>query len=381
VKKVVSLTLLTILSLDAESLVEVFENLEVDGYLRATYQAHDIKSDRVHEDDAIGGKLHLETGVFYGLSGGVSFYSSNALVNNENRGLVPLRGESHKSYSILGEAYLKTEFSETLLKVGRQEIETPFAQADDIGMVPNTFEAAMFESRLLKDTTLVLGQVQKMAGVDADSVDSFKRLNGSDNMQLLGLSYEGIPHVVLDAWYYNLKDAEVNKIAYVEASYEKEFKDITFGTALQYAKQGYSVGESANIYGVGVDATVKKFGLSVAAAYTEARDNAAFSGFGGGPFFSNSEYFILDNAGDDAKAIWFGAEYNAKSMGVEALTVALGEVTLENKRGEEASELDFTASYEINKNAEVHLIASKLKGTNVGEDDAKHLRVFANYNF
>jgi hypothetical protein len=33
------------------------------------------------------------------------------------------------------------------------------------------------------------------------------------------------------------------------------------------------------------------------------------------------------------------------------------------------------------KNLEMHLIYSDLKATNVGEDEAKHLRVFANYSF
>jgi len=43
------------------------------------------------------------------------------MFNDDNHGLVPLRGESHKSYAILGEAYLKSEFGKSMLKVGRQE--------------------------------------------------------------------------------------------------------------------------------------------------------------------------------------------------------------------------------------------------------------------
>ncbi len=52
-----------------------------------------------------------------------------------------------------------------------------------------------------------------------------------------------------------------------------------------------------------------------------------------------------------------------------------------NEAKKEATEADLVLSYEMNDDFEIHAIASNLKGHNVGEDDAKHLRVFANYNF
>ena len=379
--KIVSLILLGAVSVNAGNLAEAFSNAKVDGYLRATYQSHDIKNDAVYEDDALGGKLHFETAEVYGVTLGASFYTSNAIINNENKGLVPLRGESHKSYSILGEAYVKSEFGKNILKLGRQEIETPFAQTDDIGMVSNTFEAAMFESYELENTKIVLGQIQKMAGVDAEVVDTFTKINGSKNVQVVGVVYEGIPDVTLSGWYYSLKDAEVNKIAYLELDYEKELEGLSYGIGLQYAKQDHSVGKSANVYGATASISSNTLGVTLTTAYTEAKENSASSGFGGGPFFSNSEYLILDNAGKDAKAIWYGMEYNAEKIGLKALTFGLGRIALETQTAKKASELDFTASYEMSETAEVHLVASKLKGENVGEDDAKHLRIFANYNF
>jgi hypothetical protein len=380
-KRTFGLLVISAIGVESGNLAEVFESAKVDGYLRGTYQSHNVKDGKTYEDDALGGKLHIETGAVSGVSAGASFYTSNAVFNNDNKGLVPLRGESYKSYSILGEAYLKAEFGKSMLTVGRQEIETPFAQVDDIGMVPNTFEAAVFESKEIQDISIFLGQVQKMAGVDAPSVDNFKKINGSKNVQVLGLTYEGMSDLTLAGWYYNLRDGEVNKITYLEVDYEKELGEITYGVGLQYANQGYSVGETAKVYGGTFSATINKLGLTVATAYTEVHDNAATSGFGGGPFFSNSEYLILDNAGKDGKATWFGAEYDASHVGLKGLVLGLGHVTLENESSKKARELDLTLSYEVNEATEIHLIASNLKGANVGEDDAKHLRVFANYNF
>jgi len=374
-KRVIGALAIAIMGSQAENLVNV------DGYLRGTYQAHDVKGDRTYKDDALGGKLHINTAKVDGVSLGVSFYTSNSIINSENRGLVSLRGESHKSYTLLGEAYLKAESKRSLFKIGRQELDTPFADRDDIGMIPNTFEAAIFETKEIENTTIFLGQLQKMAGVDAKEIDRFTKINGSKNMQVLGVTYEGISSLTLAGWYYNLKGAEVDKIAYLEATYEKELEQITYQLALQYANESYRNQPNAKVYGGLVSITDNRVGVSLTTAYTKAKDNSAFSGFGGGPLFSNSEYLILDNAGEDGDALWIGVEYDASNVGLEGLTLGLGEIMLKDKAFKKSTEFDCVVGYEVSSELEVHLIASKLKAVNVGEDDAKHLRIFANYNF
>ena len=377
--KQVSLSLLLLSALTINAIAG--KETVVDGYIRGTYQSHDVKDDRVYKDDAIGGKLHFETASTDGVSLGASYYGTTEVFNDDNKGLIPLRGESHKSYAILGELYLKYESENSMLKVGRQEIDTPFAQTDDIGMIPNSFESVMFETQSFKDTTLVVGEIQKMAGVDAPRVDKFTKVNGSDNMQVLGVHYEGIEKTTLDGWYYHLNNAEVNSIAFLEVDYEKEFGSISYGVGIQYTHQRYEVGKTANIYGGTLSATVKKLGVTATVAHTKVYGNRAFSGFGGGPFYSNSEYLILDNAGEEGRATWFGLTYEATNRGLKGLLLGLGQITLKNNTNQEARETDFTAHYSLSKNSEMHLIASNLKGIKVGEDDAKHLRVFVNYNF
>jgi len=376
-KKIIGLALFTVVGVEADSLNQTI----VDGYIRGTYQSHDVKDDKVYKDDAIGGKLHFETASTDGVSLGASFYGSSSVVNDDNHGLISLRGESHKSYGILGEAYLKSKFGKNVLTIGRQEIETPFAQVDDIGMIPNTFEAVTLINNEMKDTTLFLGQIQKMAGVDAEVIDKFTKVNGSKNMQVLGLNYEGIDNLALLGWYYRLSGAEVDKITYLEATYEKEFGAYGYEWGLQYAQQGHNVGKSTQILGATLSVSAINMGLTFSTAYNETKDGSAFSGFGGGPFFSNSEYLILDNAGDDAKAKWMGVELDASVLGMDGLNIGIGKITLETAENKTATEVDFVASYEVNKDIEMHMIYSDLKGANVDEDDAKHLRIYANYNF
>jgi len=349
----------------------------VNGYIRSAYERHALKSDKTFEDGAIGGKLQLQTHSYYGISLGSSFYASNALGSSDNRGLVPFRGEVANSYAILGEAYIQIDFGKTYIKLGRQEIETPFAQMDDIGMVPNTFEAYILENKDIPDTTLFLGQIQKMAGVDADVVDKFTPINGNENMQVLGVTYEGLEDVMLTAWYYRIKNAQVDAIAYVEASYEKE----NYSLGVQYAHQSYTTGQDASVFGVSAGITFDAIGLSLSAAYNKMQGNAAFSGFGGGPFFSNSEYLIPDNAGIDGSQSNIGVEWDVSSIGADGLSISLGHATLQNQANQKATETDLVVAYSLSKNIETHLIASHINATNLGEDDANHMRVFINYTF
>lgn len=102
---------------------------------------------------------------------------------------------------------------------------------------------------------------------------------------------------------------------------------------------------------------------------------------GGGPFFSNSEYLIIDNAGRNGSQTWFGVEWDASSIGLDGLTLGLSKAILKNENSQKATETDLDISYQINKQIEMHMICSDLDGKNVGEDTAKHLRVFANYHF
>ena len=371
------LLLLNMLTVDAVANKETL----VDGYVRGTYQHHDVKDDRVYKDDAIGGKLHFETASTDGVSLGASYYGTTEVFNDDNKGLIPLRGESHKSYAILGELYLKYESENSMLKVGRQEIDTPFAQTDDIGMIPNTFESAIFTNKGIEGTTIFLGQINKMAGVDAEVVDKFTKVNGSKNMQVVGVTYEGVENLALSGWYYRLKGGDIDKISYLEANYQDDFANYSYELGVQYSKQSHSTGEDVKVLGGTVAINSKSSGVTVSTAYSKVKNGVANSGFGGGPFFSNSEYLIIDNAGESGTAKWMGVEFDGSRFGYSGLTLGLAKVTLETDLDREASEMDFVASYDFNDNMELHLIYSDLKALNVGEDDAKHLRVFANYNF
>ncbi|MCK4440865.1 MAG: OprD family outer membrane porin, partial [Sulfurovaceae bacterium] len=238
------------------------------------------------------------------------------------------------------------------IKAGRQLVDTPYANIDDIGMVPNTYEGYTLANTDLEDTTIVLAWLDKWAGVDTPVVDKFTDMQESKDAVLAGgVVYEGIENTNLQAWYYKLDNAN---FTYLEAGYEKDGLSI----AGQYTDQDN--GNSA--YGLSLSGSLD--GLTLNSAYNKV-DGMVSNGFGGGPFFTSSEDHTIAEA-QDQEALLLGAEY-----AYDKFTMNVTNVNFD--KGE--NETDYTLSYAFNDKMSFDLIYSDMY------DDGKMTRFFANYNF
>ncbi|MEA2029071.1 MAG: OprD family outer membrane porin, partial [Campylobacterota bacterium] len=177
--------------------------IEHDGYIRVGYQTFNNESDTVDEKDmSIGGKFNLELIANENFRVGATLLSTNALIEPSGYG-VPFYSTNLSSYTILAEAYLKANFSKTLLTIGRQELDTPYAQPDDVAMVPNRFEGVTLKSNEIEDTTLLLGYLTKWSGMDsAQDRAHFSKMNGDDGVWMANITYKGIENLKLQAWLY-----------------------------------------------------------------------------------------------------------------------------------------------------------------------------------
>jgi hypothetical protein len=374
-KNRVGLILLMIMSINvyADTLSEALGHSQFDGNIRVGYQNHETQGETKNEV-AIGVRLHVETATYYGLQLGTTLFSS---YGNGEEGFegVPFFDENNNDYAIIAEAYLKGTFSNTTLILGRQTIDTPFADSDDIGMVPNTFEAYTLINKDIKDTTIFISQVQKMSGVDSESPSQFTSLNGSKGVQVLGLTYEGIDHTALAGWFYNISGE--GKISYLEATYENETDAYTYGGVVQYVLQDYERGEDSTIYGVAASFGVKSVGLTTTVSYNNTHGRAAENFFGGGPFVTNAEHNTLKEAGFDGNIILYTLEWDASVVGVEDLMLR---VNIDAHHGEQyyAREYDIVAEYSYSDTMNISAVYSNIDDR---DESFKNLRVFANYSF
>ncbi len=371
-KQFLGLLFIVIMSIHiyADTLHDAFSHIQYDGNVRLGYQSHEVEND-TDTEFAVGLKLHFETAPYYGLQTGAAFFTSQGNGKEGFEG-VPFFDANNENYAILGEAYLKGIFSNTELILGRQSFDTPFADSDDIGMVPNTFEALSLVNTDLKDTTIFFSQVQRWSGVDSEAPSTFTDINGNDGMQILGVTYDGLRKTTLSGWFYNLSN-EV-KISYLEANYEDETDRVTYSAALQYAFQDYESGESSIVFGAAVALEVKKVGVTTTVAYNRTNGIAADNFFGGGPFFTNAEHNTLREAGPDGNIILYTLEWDASMIGVEGLNFAANI----DMHQDDSREYDLSMEYAYSKTVNFSAVFSDVEKN---EDAFKNLRIFTNYSF
>lgn len=358
----------------ADNLEEAFDNAKTDGYLRLGYQRHDSEN-----DISLGGKLHFETEEIDGTSVGVALYSTNAFLGkNDSRGLT-FFDSKHKAYSILGEAYLKGVLDNSILVIGRQVLDTPFADSDDIGMIPNLFEAYTFINSDIPNTTIIASWLNRGSGIDFDEPEKFSRLNGDHGVQTIGVEYEGLNNTTISGWFYNLKDEA--KLSYIELGYSFNMSDLIFDLAGQYSVQNFENSEDTTIVGANISISDEARGFTFASSYNKSSDFTATNGFGGGPFFTNSEHLTLPDAGEGGEIVFYSLEWDLGSIGVDGLSLFVSKADLSDKDGNEGDEVDFILHYDVDKRLSLDIIHSQIDNNNISGDKFDNTRAFINYTF
>ncbi|MEA2028625.1 MAG: OprD family outer membrane porin [Campylobacterota bacterium] len=353
--------------------------VEYSGYLRLGYQ--NFENNVINENDiAIGGKLNIELQHRGYFAFGVSFYTTNALSDKDNIG-VPFYSSENESYTILGEAYLKAKVAnKTTLKIGRQSFDSPFANTDDIGIIPNTFEGAILKYQdTPKRNKIVLAYLNKWSGVDSDEPQNFTKMNGDDGVYILGGAYGGLDNTQLKAWLYHIPN--IAKLAYFVANYNVAFNDINLAFAGQYSIQDYENSEKSTIYGASIEASYEPWGVTTTLSYNAVDGIGADNFFGGGPFLTSSEHITIPDGGENAKALLIGGSFDFATVGIENLTLSLNHLTIERELLDDITELDVTLEYNYSDNLNVQLIYSDVEDKSFADESFKDVRVFVNYSF
>ncbi len=351
--------------------------IDYSGNIRFGAQYHDSQTSG--SDIAVGGHIHAKTAPIQGLSFGTSLYTTNILFEKNDAFAVPFFGDKGESYSILSEAYMKFTHEKSTIIAGRQMLDTPFADSDDIGMIPNSFEAYTFLNQSVEDTTLVYSFVRQMSGVDADIPQRFSDINGGSGVHTVGLSYNGIADVSLSGWFYAMP--HFANITYGEVGYERTLEGVTWSILGQGAVEDFNVGKSAKVFGFATSLGHEKTAISLHLAYDKSLDAAAINGFGGGPYFVNCEHMTLADVGKDGAIMLYSLKWDASSVSVEGLSVSLTKASLEDGESHDGDEVDIVLSYTASKTLTFDAIYSTLEYSKISGDTFDNLRVFANYSF
>jgi len=374
----------------------MFQDGKVTGQIRSMMSAYDNDTTQNTYTTALGGFVKYELAQYKGFSAAVTFHTSNDIDFLSGEGVKRNNelSSTAQEYEVRSETYLNYRYGEFAIRIGRQILDTPLADSDDIRMVPNSFKAALasYEGEKL---TLMVGRLQEWQGSDAD-LDNGWLKTGKDGTYFGGLSYSDAM-VDTNIWVYNINgeagDSTANDSFYgdIVAHYHIS-KELFVHAGMQYLKQQErdNSGVASNIFGVTAELVIDGLGCNL--AYNHAAKEAnkqSFSGFGGGTLFTNMDSMILDAITYDRSVdVWVGGiSYEIQDFNIlyaygdfqgNADSAGTQEHIVEENFGVEYSKTDdFTlaAIYTVNDDK----YNNTATGANGG--DWGNVRFFAAYNF
>ncbi len=328
--------------------------------LRLGYTNTDDGSTQV-DSLSVGGRLDAASAAWRGLSVGGTLYATTPLagIDDDPLFLDSSGGPNGSGYVIPGQLWVQGEWGGTRIRLGRQEIDTPFADTDDIGMIPNTFEALVVENTDVEHLTLSAMHLRRWAGVDANK-EKFSRLNGDRGVQVFGASYAR-GHWDAQAWYYRQSGA--TDILYLEGG-----ADLLPGLhgGLQWTRQKDKAAHThASAWGASLAYTLGDFTLS--SDYNRVSGNGAVTnGYGGGPYFTSCDQNTIDGT-PHIRAIAFGIGYD----GIDGLGLGVRRVDFDQGVGDE---WDTYASYRVSDAVSLDLVFSDMG------PDGSNTKAFLNYH-
>lgn len=389
---------------EAKNLTQMFSDGEVSGQIRLGYATNRVETtgDKDNYATAAGGQLKYETASLMGLSLGAAMFTSNsinALSGEQKDGKYnDEMASSQRDYTELAEAYLNFSYEGFEFRGGRQLIDTPLADSDDIRMTPHTFEAYI-ASYTFKDLGLsfMAGNILSWQGVDSEynnALNNSWAKTGEDGTRLGAISY-ATHFVEASLWYYDVTKETTAIYADIVGTIDIN-DDIHIAIGAQYLtesdqkKDGVSSDIDGSIMGANIEASI--YDLTATVAYDKVSVNdgkSIFEGFGGGSSYTNLDTmtagtlhdgsygdgssYMLGLAYEIAGFNFFGAygDYRADAIGAGS-KAHVTEVNLGVEYQYNDGEADLTLIYVIGDDKE---------SSTKTEFDNDRLQVVFNYNF
>ena len=366
----------------------MFKDGKVSGRIRMMYAANGV--DEPNADDtyatAFGGIIKYELANYNGFNAAAAVYTSHDITaaSGSKTHHNPELSSSSGSYTEMAEAYINYKYKGLNLRAGRQKLETPLADTDDIRMIQNSFEAYV-GTYSYADVEFMIGYLQSWQGADADLDRAWHSI--ADH----GTSFSGISYrdsVEFNLWYYNISD--LTNALYSDVGLEYPFNDdilLHLGAQILNEEELADSQVAATIYGGLFEFIYHDIGFNIAFNHSLKREGKqSFSGTGGGTMYTSMDTMIIDVLADDREVFAYVAGISY-SIDYFNFLYAHGDfVGKENSNGvkEHVLEHNMGFSYEVN---EEFLISAIYAISEDKESDVKtvydfdRVQFMVNYNF
>jgi hypothetical protein len=316
-KRSLLLSLLLAASGSAQSLDQIFKEGKASGQLRAFWYDGDRERRTDRTALTVGGILSYQTAPYAGLSGGVSFFSSNGVLPVTR---MPYSGQTHNlnldgtSINTLGEAYFQYSGYDTHIKYGRQRLDLPLSNDYYNRMLPNSFEALSLENRSLEHTTIKAAYITGWKYKASDTFVSPTYSLGIDrDIAVLGALYSPQPSLKIELYDTYVRDVmNAPYLQIIDNNIWESSNGIKFSGALQYLNErsvGVEAAGKVDTYLLGLRGTATQGAWSLSALYTRIGDQSLlgtggrYENMGWGGFITYTDLQIdgeSENAGAQA---------------------------------------------------------------------------------
>jgi len=366
---------------EVDKIKNMFRKGQVSGQLKLMYAEASEPGDAYAT--AIGGIIKYELAEYRGFNAGAAVYTSYDIPFASGEGIKRNTEMSSDlgNHTEISEAYLNYRYNDFNFRAGRQVLNTPLADTDDVRMIQNTFEAYVATYNL-QGFELMAGNIQTWHGTDAGLELGWSK-TGKEGTNFGGVAYAN--GIEFDAWYYNITGK--TDAAYFDIGIEYELTDkVLLHTMVQYLTQSELDNSAieASIYGALFEVVAYDIGVNVAVNKSEKKAaKESFSGFGGGALFTSLDTMTIDEITLDRDAFSYvlGVVYSYDDFG---LLYAYGDFDgAENSSGDRAHivEQNIGASYDFNSEFVVGAIYVVQDDKIDSSNNWTRLQVMLNYNF
>jgi hypothetical protein len=212
----------------ADTLSDAFQNSKVSGEIKAAYVDSNFLGATDSDISAVGGKVGIVTGNFYGLKAGATFQASH-VISDDITSVGNIKVDNfNASGAVMSEAYLEYTLSNTSLKAGRQFIQTPLLSSVIEGkssesIMKDSFEAYVLTNTDLPNTTLVAGYVNKYQAPTDSNGNEGEFTDVEDGAYTIYLKNNSIENLTLQAQYLDVDGTTVandKDALYFQADYK-----------------------------------------------------------------------------------------------------------------------------------------------------------------
>ena len=316
----------------SEDFQAALQNGTVNGNIRAYYNTREYEAEGKTDEAAfaLGGALRAESAAWHKIKFGLGYYTAQDLGTNDDDP-AKVNKRLGGDLEVLGEAYIATNAFDTNLTLGRQKINTPFANPGDAFIIPFTFEAVSLTNTAINNLTIELAHINTIKNRNSDEfVDvgawSTNRYGltptSTSGTSILGAKFKQ-DSLSMELWYYDYSDLFQTLYGQVNYTFNgsENLKPFIAAQFISQSESGDELLGTVDSSLIGLQGGISFGSSKLTLGYNEVEEhedsfaNGAFLtpySYSTSPLFTNNMLTTLENVdAGEATKITFNHQWNA----------------------------------------------------------------------